>query len=73
MYDAMNPEENCTLFGSEPCNSTDCANPNNGFNCSTLNWSSADIPSLTFFNPDPSLAEFQLQSRFWIQRILVPI
>ncbi|GFT38647.1 FMRFamide receptor [Nephila pilipes] len=73
MYDTIVPEGNCTIFETVLCNNTNCPIVSNDYNCSNSNWSAVVIPSVMSSDPDPSLEEFQLHSRFWIQRVLVPI
>ncbi|GIY89676.1 hypothetical protein CDAR_84021 [Caerostris darwini] len=72
MYETVNYEDNCTFLESVLCNATNCLYSNND-NCSNSDLLTNVTPSLTHVNPDPSLEEFQLNSRFWIQRVLVPI
>ncbi|KAG8198440.1 hypothetical protein JTE90_022178 [Oedothorax gibbosus] len=74
MDQVSDKDNNCTQIDNFICNHPNCSNLNDdGFNCSNVSWLSTMAPILQAIHPNPSLEEFQLNSRFWIQRILVPL
>lgn len=73
MFEESDNETNCTQSDHFICNNTNCSYLNDGFNCSNLSWPVTVTPIFHAVDPDPFLEEFQLNSRFWIQRVLVPL
>ncbi|XP_035222972.1 FMRFamide receptor-like [Stegodyphus dumicola] len=73
MSSATEEISNCSLLDTLLCSSVTCSFQDNDLNCSNSNWSPSNIPETSAPEPNPALEEFQEQSRFWVQKVLVPI
>ncbi|XP_015918808.1 FMRFamide receptor [Parasteatoda tepidariorum] len=70
MLNVSDQETNCRFLENLNCSGKNCSF--SVVSCNDTNWTMIE-PNINDMEPDPEYEAFQLNSRFWIQRVFVPI